>query len=195
MPHRDHLTPLLVQYARYHRDPRNIATHFAGIPLIVFAVAALLAGLRLPVAGSVVSGDLIAYALATLWYLRQGRSAVVLVTIAVIGAFVAAAHPLGQASTATWLGVGLGSFVVGWVLQFVGHFWEGRKPAFVDDLRGLLVGPLFVVAEAGFAMGLWRSLQARIDAQAGPVARQTPPAQPTAAHHHHTPTERPDPFA
>ena len=36
-------TELMVQYAAYHRDRRNIATHFVGIPLIVFAVGALLA--------------------------------------------------------------------------------------------------------------------------------------------------------
>jgi uncharacterized membrane protein YGL010W len=34
----DHLS----QYAAYHRDPRNIASHFIGIPLIVVAVAVLL---------------------------------------------------------------------------------------------------------------------------------------------------------
>ena len=34
----DHLS----QYASYHRDPRNIATHFVGIPLIVLAVTILL---------------------------------------------------------------------------------------------------------------------------------------------------------
>ena len=33
----DHLS----QYAAYHRDPRNIASHFIGIPLIVVAVAVL----------------------------------------------------------------------------------------------------------------------------------------------------------
>ena len=32
----------LSQYAEYHRDRRNIATHFVGIPLIVLAVAELL---------------------------------------------------------------------------------------------------------------------------------------------------------
>ena len=31
-------TELMVQYAAYHRDRRNIATHFVGIPLIVFAI-------------------------------------------------------------------------------------------------------------------------------------------------------------
>ncbi|MFO0325387.1 MAG: Mpo1-like protein, partial [Burkholderiales bacterium] len=29
---------LLVQYAAYHRDRRNIATHFVGVPVIVFSV-------------------------------------------------------------------------------------------------------------------------------------------------------------
>ena len=32
----------LSQYAAYHRDKRNIATHFVGIPMIVAAVAILL---------------------------------------------------------------------------------------------------------------------------------------------------------
>ena len=34
-------TALMVMYARYHRDRRNIATHFVGVPMIVFAVQVL----------------------------------------------------------------------------------------------------------------------------------------------------------
>ena len=34
----DHLS----QYADYHRDPRNIHTHFVGVPMIMFAVVILL---------------------------------------------------------------------------------------------------------------------------------------------------------
>ena len=41
----------LSQYAEYHRDRRNIATHFVGIPLIVLAVAELLSRPGLEVAG------------------------------------------------------------------------------------------------------------------------------------------------
>lgn len=37
-----------------------------------------------------------------------------------------------------WLGVGL--FVVGWVLQFVGHAAEGKPPEFFSDWRFLFVG-------------------------------------------------------
>ena len=28
----------LTQYAAYHRDRRNIATHFVGVPMIVFSI-------------------------------------------------------------------------------------------------------------------------------------------------------------
>ena len=28
----------ITQYAAYHRDRRNIATHFIGVPMIVFSV-------------------------------------------------------------------------------------------------------------------------------------------------------------
>ena len=34
---------LLKQYAEYHRDQRNILTHFLGVPMIVFAMGVLLA--------------------------------------------------------------------------------------------------------------------------------------------------------
>jgi hypothetical protein len=36
-------TELMVQYAAYHRDRRNILSHFVGVPLIVFAIGVLLA--------------------------------------------------------------------------------------------------------------------------------------------------------
>lgn len=167
-------TRLLVQYARYHRDPRNIATHYLGIPLIVFAVGVLLARLQIPVGGITLGAHHLFWALAALWYLRQGVTVVTVATIAATGVLVALAQALGQAPTATWLLAGLGGFVVGWALQFVGHFWEGRKPAFVDDIRGLLVGPMFVVAEVWFLLGGGRALQDQITREAGPVARQTP---------------------
>jgi uncharacterized membrane protein YGL010W len=49
-----------------------------------------------------------------------------------------------------------------WIIQFIGHAFEGRKPAFLDDLKSLLVGPLFVVAELAFMLGLRRELEAAI---------------------------------
>ena len=33
-----------------------------------------------------------------------------------------------------------GIFVFGWILQFIGHAFEGKKPEFFSDWRFLLVG-------------------------------------------------------
>jgi uncharacterized membrane protein YGL010W len=68
--------------------------------------------------------------------------------------------------TAEWLAVGIGTFLVGWVLQFLGHYFEGRKPAFLDDVSGLVIGPLFIVAELSFLAGL------RSEVRRGMAARQ-----------------------
>lgn len=58
------LTDQLTQYAAYHRDRRNIATHFIGIPMIVLAVTILLARPAVELAGLPVSAAT-AVALAT----------------------------------------------------------------------------------------------------------------------------------
>ena len=142
-------TDLLSQYAAYHRDRRNIVSHFVGVPMIVFAVGVLLARPAFPVGGVALTPAWVAFALAArlVPHARQpgprrgrqrrgGRADRCWRT------------RWRPAASAVWLAWGVGFFVVGWLIQFVGHWYEGRKPAFVDDLVGLLVGPMFVVAEA-----------------------------------------------
>ena len=172
------LTDHLSQYAAYHRDRRNIATHFVGIPMIVLAVVVLLARPSFDLAGWPVSAATVAALAATLYYLRLD-----LRLGAVMGALLLSCLWLAQAtaalSTSAWAAVGLGLFVVGWIIQFVGHIFEGRKPAFVDDITGLIIGPLFVVTEAGFLLGLRPELQAQVEQRAGPT--RSGPAAPTQA--------------
>lgn len=160
----DHLS----QYAAYHRDPRNIASHFIGIPLIVVAVAVLLSRPEWSLGGLWISPAVIV-ALASAWfYLRLEVKLGLLMTL-LMGLSVWAGHVLAQQSTMVWLSTGLAMFVIGWVIQFVGHHYEGRKPAFVDDVSGLIVGPLFVVAELAFLLGMRQALKEQIEARAGVV--------------------------
>lgn len=162
------LVDQLAQYGAYHRDRRNILTHFVGIPMIVVAVTVLLARPTVTLGGLAVSPALIVAALTTLYYLRLDlRYGVVMGGFLALS--VAFAHGVAEGATATWLATGVGLFVVGWVLQFIGHYFEGRKPAFVDDLMGLIIGPLFVVAEAGFTLGLRPEVRAAVEARCGPV--------------------------
>ena len=163
------LVDQLSQYAAYHRDRRNIATHFIGIPMIVQAVAVLLARPVLAEPGPLAISAATLVTLATaLYYLRlDGRLGAAMVLL--LGLALWCAQWLAAQPTPVWLGWGLGLFLVGWLFQFVGHYWEGRKPAFVDDLVGLVIGPLFVLAEAAFLLGLRRDLQQQIEARVGPV--------------------------
>ena len=162
-------TDLMVQYAAYHRDRRNIATHFIGVPLIVFAVGALLARPALTVAGWPLTPAALVWAATALWYLTRGNLALgVAVSLVNLG-LTLAALPLGHLPVAHWLAWSLGCLVVGWAIQFLGHYYEGRKPAFVDDLRSLLVAPMFVTAEAMFALGWGKALLTDIEARVGPT--------------------------
>ena len=166
------LTDQLSQYADYHRDPRNILTHFVGVPMILLAVVMLLSR---PAWGGIdglpLSPAVIAAVLACSYYvlldLRYGLAMGV-----VLAAMLAVAAPLAQQATSVWLGWSVGIFVVGWVIQFIGHYYEGRKPAFMDDIVGLLIGPLFVMAEMGFGLGLRREVQQAIEARSGPVRQR-----------------------
>ena len=161
---------LLSQYAVYHRDQRNIATHFVGVPLIVFGIGVLLARARFDLAGIGLSVAWIVCGLAALWYLtRRGQPLLSIAVSLAVAVLVAAAHSVSEGSTAAWLAWGLGAFVIGWIIQFIGHYYEGRKPAFVDDLAGLLVGPMFMTAEAMFAAGWNKPLLAEIERRAGPT--------------------------
>jgi len=162
-------TQLLIQYAAYHRDQRNIITHFVGIPLIVFSVGLLLTRPSFLAAGVPLTPAWVLWACASLWYVTRG-SLLLGVAVSLLNAVLfLAAQWLSGDSVASWLGWGVATFVLGWLLQFLGHYYEGRKPAFVDDLIGLLVGPMFITAEWLFMLGWGKSLLAEIEARVGPT--------------------------
>lgn len=161
---------LLSQYALYHRDQRNIATHFVGVPLIVLGVSLLLAQPTVVLAGWAWTPAWGVFALTALWYLLRAGWVLGGSTALLVGSLVCLAHQLTQGQAIeNILSWGAMVFAVGWAIQFIGHWYEGKKPAFMDDLRGLLVGPLFITAEALFARGWNSQLSAEIVRRAGPT--------------------------
>ena len=154
----------LAQYAAYHRDQRNILSHFIGIPLIVVAVAVLLSRPGFELLGLWLSPALLVAVAAGVFYLRLDlRFGLLMVLLFLLSLWAAAG--LAVQSTAVWLSGGIGLFVIGWIIQFVGHYYEGRKPAFIDDVTGLIVGPLFVVVELGCLLGWRGDLKREIEAR------------------------------
>lgn len=158
----------LSQYAAYHRDPRNITTHFIGVPMILLAVVILLSRPYVELGGLALSPALLLALVSAVFYLRLDLRFGIVMSIQ-LGLSVAVAAAVAAAPTMFWLTSGLGLFIIGWVIQFIGHYYEGRKPAFVDDVMGLMIGPLFVVAELAFLCGLRKELQGQIDSVSGPI--------------------------
>ncbi|MCK6433841.1 MAG: DUF962 domain-containing protein [Burkholderiaceae bacterium] len=156
---------LLVQYARYHRDRRNIAMHAIGIPLVLFSMGVLSA--RIGVAGMSLAWLL--WAVTSLWYLTRGTPLLGAAVCALNAALMALAHPPAMASVGGWLAWGMGTLVAGWLFQFLGHYYEGRKPGLRDDIADLMVGPMYAVAQWLFSLGWRRELHAEIERRAGPT--------------------------
>ena len=52
----------------------------------------------------------------------------------------------------------LAAFVLGWIIQLVGHAIEGRRPALVDNLFQIFNAPLFLAVEVLALLGLRKDL-------------------------------------
>ena len=133
---------LLAQYGDSHRNPVNEWMHIVCVPLIVFSVLGLLWSVHAAVA---LAGSVAALA----YYVKLSRPFALgmLAMLALMLIALAAMQPI------VILPLSLVLFVLAWIGQFIGHQIEGRKPSFLDDVRFLLIGPLFVL---GFA---YRSLR------------------------------------
>lgn len=172
----------LTQYAAYHRDRRNIATHFAGIPMIVLAVAIAGTAVAVPLGSMEVTLAAVVSVAACTYYLRLDVALGITMAVALFAACAVGSEALARLGLGGALGAALALFVAGWVLQFLGHRFEGMKPAFFDDVRQLLIGPLFVCAELFFLLGAKAELRRRIEARVGPVvARRIHPVADTTA--------------
>ena len=126
---------LFREYGAYHADGRNRVCHAFGIPLIVLGMMGLLHLTRIgPIDLAIVVSLMVLVYYATID-----------VRGAILSAFVFAILYYGGIHL-SWP-VSLGAFVVGWVLQLVGHKFEGSKPKFLENLVYLLIGPLYIFEE------------------------------------------------
>jgi uncharacterized membrane protein YGL010W len=65
---------------------------------------------------------------------------------------IAASLPV--AVTGVGIPLAAAMFSTGWAFQFVGHYFEGKKPSFVEDKRMFLVGLLWWLKKTGAPIAL-----------------------------------------
>jgi uncharacterized membrane protein YGL010W len=141
-------------YAAVHRDWRNKATHFVGIPIIVFSLLLVLSLWRFELAGREWTMSLAVAIVAVLGWMALDLGIGLVMALLMAVAWFAAealAGSLGSAS-AVWMAF-IALFVGGWALQFVGHHYEGKRPALLDNIFQGFIGPMFLVAESLVVMG------------------------------------------
>ena len=133
---------LLAHYGQSHQHPVNETIHFVAIPLIMFSLVGLLFLLHPYVAYAFVGASMVYYARLSMAFL---------ITM-MIGSLLVLA--LIQRIGPSLLPLCVTVFVGAWVMQFIGHKLEGKKPSFLEDIQYLWVGPLFVLSKLFERLGL-----------------------------------------
>ncbi len=126
---------LLAKYSESHLNHTNELIHFVCVPLIVFTLLGLLWWIHPLVALAMVAAAL------TYYFKLSRQFAIGMSAMSVLMLALLYALPPGAV-----LPLSIAIFVLAWIGQFIGHLIEGKKPSFFDDVRFLLVGPLFVLS-------------------------------------------------
>jgi uncharacterized membrane protein YGL010W len=152
-------------YAAYHQDARNKATHFVGVPVIILSLFIPLAWIRIPLGDFALTGAMLFAGVVVAYYFVLDVP-LALAMLATTALLVWAGDAIAQQGTAIGLAWFFILFVGGWALQLVGHAYEGRKPALVDNLFQIFVAPIFLAAEVFFALGYKPKLHEEVQRRA-----------------------------
>lgn len=160
---RDWFFEQMAMYSAYHRDGRNQATHHIGVPLIVFSIMVLFAQVTvanlaigtLTLAGVMISVLMLTYIIAV-------------PVIGIIATFIYmtllyVAEQIGPEGSPYIIFTAC--FIGGWIIQFIGHGFEGRKPALFDNFLQIFMAPAFLIAEILFSLKLQGHLLEEINAR------------------------------
>ena len=133
---------LIAHYGESHKNPGNEVIHFIAIPLIMLSLLGMMYALHPFAAYSFVAASMVYYArLSWVFFVAMVLwSAITFAGVFAMGALV--------------LPVSAAIFVGAWILQFIGHKMEGKKPSFFEDIQYLWVGPLFVLSKLFGKLGI-----------------------------------------
>lgn len=136
------LTRLLESYEKNHQNPINEAIHIIAIPLIMFSILGMTAAFDIFL-------EYILVGIVFFYYLKLSKTAalLMLVWLLIYLGLVILLKPY-------IIEISILLFAFGWILQFLGHFIEGKRPSFFEDLRYFLIGPLFVIQKVISKFGI-----------------------------------------
>ncbi|ROH99358.1 Mpo1 family 2-hydroxy fatty acid dioxygenase [Chryseobacterium daecheongense] len=139
---------LFAEYSESHRNTINKLIHWICVPLIFWTMLGFISlvpskSICLIYIGCISFVSLVVIALITLFYMRLSFL-IGFIMILIMILMESFAYGLNTRFEQPWL-IYLIIFVVTWVLQFIGHRIEGKKPSFLKDLQFLLIGPIWLL--------------------------------------------------
>lgn len=145
----------LEEYGESHQNPINKFIHWCAVPVIYACVMGLLWAIPTPQAFAEAWLNWATLAMFPVMLFYFSLSVVIGIsmmffTISLL-LFIQWYDGLELLSVA-WLSLIL--FGLMWVLQFIGHWIEGKKPSFLKDIQFLLIGPVWLMADLLRRLGI-----------------------------------------
>ena len=131
-----------MQYQDYHTHPVNKIIHFFCIPMIVLTSANFLSKSSLSILGLGIY-PIVLLSLLLYYFLVYGFT-----TLVIMLAYYAFIDYYCEQWTKRryWFVESLVVFTFSWILQFIGHYIEGSRPALMDSLTTAVTqAPLFSI--------------------------------------------------
>lgn len=141
------------KYAESHQDHTNKLIHWICVPLIVFSLFGLVWAIPFPHIGFLGryngyvnwASFLIAFVIYYYYRLSPVLSYAMLLILFMFSAAITGLEQFQSSGGFPMWQVCLVIFVLAWAGQFIGHKIEGKKPSFLDDLKFLLIGPIWLL--------------------------------------------------
>jgi len=163
------LAGLMASYKSYHNHSINVYTHFIGVPLVSFSVFLFLAWFRFVAPSFPISLAMIFFGGSMVHYFRLDREIATYIFLT-FGPLLVLAEICARLTFSTSFSVFLSTFIVGWIFQLVGHYFEGKRPALVDNFFQIFNAPAFIVCEALWMLGRRKELQDAVTNISQPTA-------------------------
>ena len=150
---RSEVDVLFDKHAESHQNPSNELIHWICVPLIVFSLLGLVWAIPFPHLeflgryNGYLNWASFLIAFSVYYYLKLSPvlSYLMLLLIFAMSMIIVQLEKWEAAGgPALWL-VCLVIFVIAWIGQFIGHKIEGKKPSFLDDVKFLLIGPIWLL--------------------------------------------------
>ena len=139
---------MIRDYGLYHKKIITKITHIIGVPLILFCILIFFSWFNLTF-GTVYSINLsflLALILSTYYIKVNVKYGLILTVIFIIFLRIIYLLQLNHFNSINLL-IFVLIFVFGWIIQFTGHLFEKKKPAFLDNFMQIFSAPIFVVHE------------------------------------------------